>query len=131
MSGEFDADKYTRPTPAATRDATSAVARPTPAATISPGAGETPKEKVYRIKRAMEIAAKPATIDGILEVNQADLALIEEAAKGAKTINGQRVYHDLLAYAERRKAELVKPPIDGEVLPPGSLADKVAERLGA
>jgi hypothetical protein len=124
----YDKDSPVRPTSAAIRNATSAGASPGLSST-----GETPKEKVYRIKRAIDIAAKPAAVDDILRINAADLQLIEAASKGAKTPGGQRAYIDLLAYAGERKAELAQPPTDPALQQwrDDQLRDKVTERLGA
>jgi hypothetical protein len=119
-----------RPTPAATRDATSALAEiprgnwklaernkgasPDPP---SPGDPETLSQIRDRIHRALTLANEKLTPDLVLQTNEDDLALIKEAS--------EKTYNNLLAYAEQRKAELVTAPR------PGPLRWKVAERLGA
>jgi hypothetical protein len=126
MSGEFDADKYTRPTSAATRNAAVTHQGPfDPRTGLVQPTGETPKEKVYRIRRAFEVAEKPEEIDNIKKTNAADLVLIEAAAKGAKTLAGQRAYVDLILYAEQRKKELAQPIANGP-----ALAEGLREALG-
>jgi hypothetical protein len=121
-SGEFDADKYTRPTPAATRAATSAGASRGPSSTgerqpQSAGEGRTLSQIRDSIHKALSLADSVLLVDDILRVNQAELALINGASK--------LTHSRLLAYAERRKAELAQPAANGS-----ALAGEVREALG-
>jgi hypothetical protein len=69
------------------------------------------------IHHALSIASTPKIVDDILMVNQAELALIKSAS--------EITFARLIAYAERRKAELAQPPANGSVL-----AEGVREALG-
>jgi hypothetical protein len=96
--------------------------RPATSEVVSRGlssTGETLKEKAYRIRRAMEIAARADVVNDILRVNAADLALIRGA--------GPQTYARLIAYAEQRKAELAAPPAENG----SALAQKLRDGLVA
>jgi hypothetical protein len=106
-------ERGARPTPAATRDATSAEPSRGPSSTGE--AVKTLSQIRDRVMEALRLADARITPQNVLDSNAVDLTHILKAS--AKTHAG------ILAYAEQRKAELAAPN--------GALQDKVAERLGA